>query len=209
MWPTCFLSMIPEKGIYSLVVESLPGLTSEVQSVLSQRNIWRANLPHFQTASLSGRQEPPPRPWPLSLKLTVLSTACVLDCSCKCWLCWLYASFSMARLFFHLLNYHRAQAEWQWHGKNHRKCVRFPASSHQAALGFWGQELPVISIKMTTKGKKEGRGIKRVKTVGTLKNIYLINVLPMMVCTSFSNVYSLITIGRVVLFFVYAWTQKG
>lgn len=142
------------KGIYSIVVESPPGLASEVQPVLYQRNSWRANLPHFQTASLLRRQETPPCLWPLSLKLTVLSTACVLDCSCKCWLCWLYASFSMARLFFHLLNYYKAQAEWQWHGSNHRKRVRFPASSHKAALGFWGQELSVTSIKMTTKGKK-------------------------------------------------------
>lgn len=96
-WPTCFLSIVPEKSIYSITVESLPGLVSGVQSISSQSNSWRASLPYFQTVALSGGQEIPLLLWPLSPKLIVLRTARVLLCSSQCWV---YASFLRARLIF-------------------------------------------------------------------------------------------------------------
>lgn len=118
--------MTPEKGTYRVKVESLPVLVSNVQSVLSHSNSWRANLPHFQAAALSAGQEIPPLLWPLSPRLIALSTACVLLCSWKCWVCWLDASFSMTRLTFRLLNWHKAQADWQCRGNNLRSALGYP-----------------------------------------------------------------------------------
>lgn len=121
--------MTPEKGTYRVTVESLPVLVSNGQSILSHSNSWRANLPHFHAAALSGGQEIPPLLWPLSPRLI----ACVLLCSWKCCVYWLDASFSMTRLTFRLLNWHKAQADWQCRGNNLHKCVGLPTFTHRVA----------------------------------------------------------------------------
>jgi len=71
----------------------------------------------------------------------------------------------------------------------------------------------VTPVRMTTEGKKEGGGTG-IKTVGTLENIYLTFSQPftcyqVMACAFFSNVLSLNTVVKIVLFFLCAWTPKG